>query len=287
MRFFLLSICLLMMNPAQAVSWNEYLQSKTEKVIHSRHLPYQLYHGHKTAKSVLLIHGTYSSPLYFKGMAQRFFAAGMNVVTILLPGYNEKDIKAIDKVKIEEWVQEADLGFKLAMDIGDQVLLAGHSLGGLLAIDQALKRDHQLIAGLALFAPAVKVWKAVEVAGKAGAFIGIKGNDFLRHKPDGDEIPYFGPIAAPLVQSLAKKVEFSELKHPVFLAYTSNDLVIDTLVLRKFGKILPHKKVYHYGFESRINHGDITTAPEDLATYGNKRNLDFHRMMDFALDFLN
>jgi hypothetical protein len=138
-----------------------------------------------------------------------------------------------------------------------------------------------------VISPAVKVWPAVLLACRAGVALGLSGNVFTPHKPDGDSIPYFAPIAGPLIQSLSHRVLTRPLAVPTYLAYTWNDNVVDVPFLRKFAKKLPREsQVRVYGLFSGVAHGDISQAPEDAATYGNKTNHDFHNMMNEALDFL-
>lgn len=142
---------------SQGMTWKQYEALKRTHVSHERHMPYRLTHGYKTAKSVLLVHGIYTSPLYFKGMAQAFFEAGYNVVTVILPGHWEKDFYSVDKIKNEAWSKEVDLGYEFARELGDQVILSGHSLGALLAIEQSLKRSRSEIHSLVILSPALKV----------------------------------------------------------------------------------------------------------------------------------
>lgn len=272
---------------AFGTTWEEYLDQKKALVSHERHLPFRLTHGHKTHKSVLLIHGIYSSPLYFKGMANAYFKAGYNVVTILLPGHWEKDFHSMNKVKPEDWIEEADLGFKFATELGDQVILSGHSLGGLLALEQSLKRNERDVHSLVLISPALKVWSAVLLACRAGMATNLTGNNFDRSKPDGKNIPVFSPIAGPLIQKLADRVVKRPVTTPTFMAYTWNDNVVDVRYVDKyFKKLNVAKKVKKFTLFSGISHGDISQAPTDFPTHLNHTNHRFDEMMTGALEFV-
>lgn len=283
-----LLLALLLPLSAQALTWEEYLAQKQATVSHERHLPFRLTHGYKTAKSVLLVHGIYSSPLHFRGMANAFFSAGYNVVTVLLPGHYDKDMRSIDRTTNAQWSAEVDKGYELALELGDRVILAGHSLGGLLSIEQSLKRPRNEIVGLVLISPALKVWPAVMAACHAGVALGLNGNVFTPHRPDGVNIPYFGPIAGPLIQTLSDRVLVKPLRVPLFLAYTWNDNVVDVPFVKKyFNNVKTPKLKRVYGLFSGVAHGDISQGPQDPSTYGNKTNHDFDAMMSEAIHFID
>ena len=156
MKTCFLLLCLALSWNSWALNWESYLNQKRELVSHSDHLPYQLSHGHKTATSVLVIHGAYSSPLHFKAMSQAFFNAGHNVISILLPGHWEKDLRSLDKTSYHQWIAEVDVAYELAKTMGDKVVIAGHSLGGLLAVEQSSKRPEHELTAIILFSPASK-----------------------------------------------------------------------------------------------------------------------------------
>ncbi len=283
----LLLLMLVLPMTANALTWEQYLAQKQATVSHERHLPFRLTHGHKTAKSVLLVHGIYSSPLHFRGMANAFFKAGHNVVTVLLPGHYDKDMRSIDRTTNAQWSAEVDMGYELALQHGDRVILAGHSLGGLLSVEQSLKRPTSELAGLVLISPALKVWPAVMAACRAGVALGLNGNVFTPHRPDGINIPYFGPIAGPLIQSLSDRVLVKPITVPVYMAYTWNDNVVDVPFVKKyFSRVSTTKLKRVYGLFSGVAHGDISQGPEDLSTYGNKTNPDLDAMMTEAIDFI-
>jgi esterase/lipase len=82
-------------------------------------------------------------------MAKSFYERGYNVVTILSPGHWEKDLYRMGKLDSKKWSREADIGWELAKQHGDKVILAGHSLGSLLNLEQSMKRDPEEIHGMA------------------------------------------------------------------------------------------------------------------------------------------
>lgn len=272
---------------ALAGDWEDYISYKESLVSHHDHLPYRLTHGHRTEKSVLLIHGAYSSPLHFRGMAQSFFDAGYNVVTILLPGHWEKNKRSLDLTDYSQWIEETDAGFKMAQELGEKVILAGHSLGGLLALEQAHKRPSKVIAGLVLLAPAVKLWSAIVVASKAGIAMGLSGNSFTFKKPDGHRVPYFATRTGIEIHELSNQIPLHPLETPLYLGYSWKDSLVNVHYLRSwFNQYSGPRKARSFTVWSGVNHGSLPTSPTDVATYGNGHNPHLSNMMTEAIDFL-
>ena len=273
---------------AMAGPWEDYLAQKTALVSHTDHLPFRLSHGNKTATSVLLIHGAYSSPLHFRAMAQSFHQAGHNVLTILLPGHWEKDLRSLDRTTHEHWVSEVDTAYQLARDMGEKVIIAGHSLGGLLAVEQASKRPANEVSALVLFSPAVRLWPAIVLASRAGHAMGLSGNDVSFSTPDGKRVPYFSTRVASEIAALAQRVRTHELTLPVFVAYTWNDNLVSVPTLRNWSqqKLQGPTKIQTFSIGSGVNHANISTSSRDIPSYGHKHNPYFNSMMQKALDFL-
>ncbi len=279
---------LLMLTANAEVNWESYLAQKAAQVSHPRHLPYQLTHGHRTPVSVLVVHGIYSSPLYFRGISEEFFRKGYNVVTVLLPGHWDKDLYSINRVKSEDWSREAALGLELALQLGDKVIMAGHSLGALLSVEQAILHPSR-VKGLFLISPAVKVKDTVVWAAAAGECLNLSGNTFTRSRPDGVQIPFFGPAAASVIQQTARRILVKRPTVPVFMAYTKNDNVLDVGKLTEFYQRLTGPKEYRlYGRWGRVHHGNIAQSPRDFTTNPNNDfNPDFDPMMEEGMGFLN
>lgn len=124
-------------------------------------LPFLLQKGHKTPRSVLLVHGLTDSPYYMTAIAQTFFARGYNVVSILLPGHGTKPQDLLH-VKLRQWRQEVEFGFGVAEQLGDEVSLVGFSTGGGLVLD-ALNKNYssrmqpRRLGAVYLFSPAVQI----------------------------------------------------------------------------------------------------------------------------------
>ncbi len=281
-------VLLLITLPAFGITFPEYLAAKKKNISHERHLPYLLTHGHKTETSVLLIHGIFSSPLYFKGMANAFYERGYNVVTIILPGHWEKDWYRMGKMDSSEWSKEADIGWELAKQYGDRVILAGHSLGSLLNLEQSMKRNREEIHSMVMLSPAVVLnWPTV-LSARVGETIHIDGNTFVRKKPDGIQTPDFNPRAALLIKETEERVMKKPITVPYYMAYTWADPVLDVpALIRYFNQFQVKRKVRSFSLTSGVFHNNISQSPEDFLTFTTgEGNAHFHPMMDEALDFI-
>lgn len=110
----------------------------------------------KTKFVVQMIHGLYNSPKWMDDLGRYFHAGGMNVVNTRLPGHYEKQHDALDYVSRSEWVAATENGFRVATELGERVIVVGHSTGGVLASILAVKHPEQ-VAAIVLFAPAYRV----------------------------------------------------------------------------------------------------------------------------------
>lgn len=288
MKTFLILFFLLSVTSLQADSFQDYVNEKKQSISHQRHLPYTLSHGYKTKISVLLIHGTFSSPLYFRQMAERFFDKGYNVITILLPGHWDKNIYQMDHITNQSWSEETDRGYRYALDAGERVILAGHSLGGLLAIEQAIKRPASEVAGLFLLSPSIELKEVVIAACFLGKSLRLDGNLFPPSTPNEVNVPYFAPRAGLLIRQLYHRVDYSTLKTPMYMAYTWADQVVRVHTLKSFyAYALNPKKVRVYSLTSGVQHANIGQGKDDVQTYPSfKANYDFEIMMNEGINFL-
>lgn len=111
----------------------------------------------KTAVSVLLIHGLYNSPAAFASLAAHYHSLGMNVINLRLDGHYETDLTPMrETVRWQRWLKDGRAALNLARELGDTVLLSGHSTGALTAAWLAIENP-SAVRGLALFAPAFRV----------------------------------------------------------------------------------------------------------------------------------
>lgn len=128
--------------------------------------PVAFLHPRRTSYSVLLVHGLNDSAYYMADLAEWLHGHGYNVVTVLLPGHGT-DTRDMLAASAEQWRAEVAAGLDMAALVGKRILMGGFSLGGILAIDAALRRSD--IHGLLLFSPAVRLRSFDAVSGLACA----------------------------------------------------------------------------------------------------------------------
>jgi pimeloyl-ACP methyl ester carboxylesterase len=113
--------------------------------------------GRKTPYSVLIIHGLYNSPKHMMALTPVFQERHMNIAMTRLKGHWESDRSALtETVSWQDWMSQAEEDFALAQELGDRVILVGHSTGGLLSTWLQLKHPEK-VAALILFAPAFEI----------------------------------------------------------------------------------------------------------------------------------
>jgi alpha-beta hydrolase superfamily lysophospholipase len=131
------------------------LQSSEAKTLEDpKHGTQVLSHGRKTKYVLLSLPGLHESPFHLKALNQFFFDEGANVLSLHLPGHQQKNQNAIDKVKAKEWEDAVSEAIAMAHGLGDEIIVLGYSTGGVLAVQAALQRPKE-ISQLYLFAPAL------------------------------------------------------------------------------------------------------------------------------------
>lgn len=228
------------------------------------HAPALLDHGRRTDYVVVLTHGLYDSPNSHRALAKKFFDKGMNVLMPLLPGHWSKDPTKLDKVSYRDFLREQKRAVELAKKLGKKVILAGHSTGGLLAVDSAIKDPS--VAGLVLAAPALSLSAEASLVAKIGAFFeGTNANYFLQKAPDRVAMPYYSAHAGNEVQKLAEEMRrqngfdqiplfdedaeraykrrmYGRIKAPAFVMTAGKDVAVDNDEVDLFVSSAPGRK---------------------------------------------
>ena len=94
-----------------------------------------LTHGHRTERSIILIHGITNCPQQYTALAPLFHEQGYNVLIPRMPRNGLADIET-DNLKYltaEELREYADTIVDIARGLGDHVTVAGLSAGGVIA----------------------------------------------------------------------------------------------------------------------------------------------------------
>jgi esterase/lipase len=111
--------------------------------------------ANKYENGVLLIHGLLDSPYSMHVLAEHFHSKCFIVYTLLLPGHGTVPGDLL-QVQFQDWLAASELGVNNLSKMATHLYIVGYSLGGLIAINQALKTPNQ-IKGLILYAPVLKI----------------------------------------------------------------------------------------------------------------------------------
>jgi pimeloyl-ACP methyl ester carboxylesterase len=107
-----------------------------------------LTHGHKTKKAVLWLHGYTATPLNFKPLAEMCLQKGCNVFVPCIPhhGFKDRLTPEVSKVKETELVRFTDEMIDITRGLGEEVIVAGLSMGGVMACWAAQERADVSVA---------------------------------------------------------------------------------------------------------------------------------------------
>jgi carboxylesterase len=92
-------------------------------------------HGHRTERSLVLLHGFTNCPQQFDVIGRLFHAQGWNVIIPRYPrhGYRDRLNSSISELRAEHLIALASRSAEAAHGLGERVTVAGLSLGGSLA----------------------------------------------------------------------------------------------------------------------------------------------------------
>lgn len=205
----------------------------------------------RTKRVALLVHGLSDSPYFYRDIAQILFRQGLNVLAIRTTGHGT-DKTHLSEINRKRWYEDMQYGMEEAKKLGDEVLLAGMSLGGALVLREALINPE--VKGLMFFSGAFKLPKGFNNACRMenplqrpfikvlARFSGKDTSDYQARKEFGVGIRYQGihnngtcelikinKEIVGLAKAKIKKGEelFSHLDIPVFNVVSEYDTAID------------------------------------------------------------
>jgi pimeloyl-ACP methyl ester carboxylesterase len=110
-------------------------------------------HGHRTQRSLVLLHGFTNCPQQFDLVGRHFYELGWNVLIPRYPrhGYKDRLTTSIAELRLVHLLAVANRAAAVGAGLGDQVTVAGLSLGGILA--GHLAQTHEDIERAVLIAP--------------------------------------------------------------------------------------------------------------------------------------
>ncbi|MCW5714236.1 MAG: alpha/beta fold hydrolase [Bauldia sp.] len=192
--------------------------------------------GRRTGTVVLVLHGYAGNPAQMQPLMD-MFGTDVNIIAPRLAGHFDQNMDALDDATFDQWIAQAQQSLAIAQALGDRVIVAGYSLGGLLASRLALESP-DAIDRLVLLAPAWKLQPRAVVESDLGALLGIRRSSL------GDtqicEVDHFDLSArgAVEVHRLAQEVErtyrqggtsaFALISHPILISVGGTDQIVDT-----------------------------------------------------------
>lgn len=238
----------------------------------------------KTQKSALLIHSYTMSPREMTSFGRHLVSKGYNVVGINLEAHNDRrTYVSMKRVSGKDWEADVRYGLNIAHALGDEVIVVGYSLGGLLATQAALKYPQE-IKGVAGIAPSLALRRGAETFSCLGrtvsesSFLGslaqkFKGSSLSEYEKsflDGacaikdiltDLFPLpqntFNTETTPRDWREPMRDRLSELKMPVYISLTELDEILDVPTLEYIIKEIPNLQMTYYPASQQVSHLSI------------------------------
>lgn len=197
------------------------------------------------ATGILLIHGFTATTAEVRLIAEKLHAAGYTTSGPLLPGHgtNPEDL---NYATWQLWLEKIKQSYEELQRQCDRVFVVAESMGALLAID--LAAQHPEIAGLLLFAPAIKarnLWLARLVA---------PFKKYLEKSKKDDGLPWKGytvyPVKAAVEMLKLQRFTRQQLKRVtqptlVFTGEYDNTITADAAQIVMSGLGSDSKKLIH------------------------------------------
>jgi esterase/lipase len=261
-----------------------------EKII-AANTPFELVPSHQGKYGALLIHGLLDCPFLLRDIGEHLQKKGLLVRSILLPGHGTVP-GGLLHVTYEEWLQTVRYGIATFKKEVDQIFLVGYSTGASLALHEAME-DTSFLAGLILFAPALKIHSSLDfTAGMFRHLEKISKRAAWFHIDPHETIDYarYSSItfnAAYQVYRLANAIKHSLLSLPLFFIASEDDATVRTKVTLDYFKkqlsslnrfilystdpyhtknknIIMRNAIYPDMHIRNISHLGITNAPSNL-----------------------
>lgn len=136
-------------------AWNKF-KAKQPKACMPANDSQQRIQAQRPKVTVVFFQGYAVSPGFMGSFYQMFNREGVNVLAPRLRGHFNNNPRDLDRVTAEEWLQQTDEVLKIASKMSPKVIVAGYSLGGLLASRLAVLHPDK-VHGLLAFSPSWRV----------------------------------------------------------------------------------------------------------------------------------
>ncbi|GJM07151.1 MAG: lipoprotein [marine bacterium B5-7] len=211
----------------------------SEETIASLNAPQAWHPDNPNGHGVVLIHGLFESPYHMRAIGDWFCQQGYLVHSVLLPGHGTQPDDLID-MEYDAWIEASQFVIDLTQAQVDQLIVCGHSTGGLLAIYHALRNPS--IDRLVLSAPCLKV--ASRFAGLAPMMQGLSELfprlQWLSRKEENDVTKYQSVATNAVVQlQHLMKIVSSDLQHatrewPMMVLASAQDTTVSSAAVLDF-----------------------------------------------------
>jgi carboxylesterase len=187
--------------------------------------PFLFCHPAKTKTALLLIHGLTASPWEVIEVGKRAYEKGFNVYGIRLSGHGTT-LEDLDRQSYQDWIRAGSEGFDLISHFADHIVIAGLSLGGLIALRLAENQKGSAVISLAAplyLKPFLKIYISI-----------VKNFKRFHYRPlsRGLEDYYYPAHSFHALQemiALAKEVEehLDRIIKPILVMQTEYDIRVD------------------------------------------------------------
>lgn len=244
----------------------------------------------KTKLIAVLMHGLYEDGRQLAPEAVWLTEQGIPALNIVLAGHGSTNGLATE-ITYQDYIADAERALKLAIAMGDRVILVGHSTGGALSAYLGIKYP-KAIAGVVLIEPAIRVAPVVE---SAACVAQHEIPDIAAHptllkiygaNPKALRNRIISPSAGCEVHKLRNAILSivpeerwgdGELAHsramgheltvPLLMLNNVNDQVVDSANNDAFAegaKVHAHTTVFHFNADKKLPHGSISFSRPDI-----------------------
>lgn len=136
---------------------------------------------------VVLVHGFTGSPWDMRLLADALGGAGVPAHVPLLAGH-DRGVLGVAVATLDDWRRDVDEAVgRMERQIEGPVAVVGQSMGGLLALDLALREPTRL-AGVGSLAAPLTLARSARAASRLASGLGSFGTRFVRPKTGGSDI---------------------------------------------------------------------------------------------------
>lgn len=204
----------------------------------------EILRGTKTNIVFLVFHGFAGNPAQMTGLIDVLSAYDGNIIAPRIYGHFDQNMDQLDDATFDQWLEQGRAALSVAQGLGETVIVAGYSLGGLIASRLALETPEQ-IDGLILLAPAWRLTARAVLESDIGALFGIRSSplgDTQICEPDAFDLSAPGAVE---VHRFAQNTEesfglraFAGLEPAIVLAIGDADqIVASPFVQREIGRV--------------------------------------------------